>query len=82
MGTLMIEEEYWTTQYLTTVLGHREPIFWPLDGEGKFGTEADATRHAEYLLRRPYPEARVVHVIRKMRYAQPITESDLLPDGS
>lgn len=72
MGTLMIEQEYWTVQYLTNVTGERQPIFWPLDGDGKYGSEAAAIEHATALLDR-YPSTRVVHVIRSMRFGQPIT---------
>ncbi len=71
MGTLMIEEEYWTVQYLTEVLGYREPIFWPLDGDGKYATEETATKRATTLLE-TYRDARVVHVVRRMRYGQPL----------
>lgn len=78
MGTLMIEEEYWTVQYLTQVLGRGE-IFWPLDGEGHFGTEGDATERATELLDR-YPLTRVVHVVRTMRYATPLAAEN--PDGA
>ena len=74
MSVLSIEEEYWTMQYLTKVLGYKEPIFWPLDGEGKYESEDAAAERATRLLE-TYPAARVVHVVRRMRYLQPLTAS-------
>lgn len=38
----VIEEEYWSVQYMTRVSGYRDPTWWPPDGEGKFDTESDA----------------------------------------
>lgn len=78
MGTLMIEEEYWTVQYLTRVAGEREPIFWPLDGEGKYGTEAAAAEGAARKLE-DYPSVRVLHVVRTTRFGHPITEAPVDP---
>lgn len=72
MGTLMIEQEYWTVQYLTNVAGEREKIFWPLDGDGKYGSEAAATDRAGALLD-TYPSVRVVHVVKRERFGQPLT---------
>lgn len=74
MGVLNIEEEYWTVQYLTNVIGERQPIFWPLDGEGKYGTEEAAIEGATAKLR-DYPSARVVHVVRRMAYGAPLLAS-------
>lgn len=74
MGVLSIEEEYWTIQYLTNVTGHREPIFWPLDGQGHYGSETAATDAATTMLK-SYPQTRVVHVVRRMRYGPPLTDS-------
>lgn len=74
MGILVIEEEYWTTQYLTNVTGERKPIFWPLDGEGKHATEAAAEERADVLLD-IYASARVVHVVRRMEYRTPVVRT-------
>jgi hypothetical protein len=67
-----IEEEYWTVQCLNSVAGHREPIFWPLDGEGRYLTETAAAEVATRKLE-SYPSARIVHVVRRMTYGRPIT---------
>jgi hypothetical protein len=72
-----VEEEYWTVQYLTSVLGYREPIFWPLDGDGKHRSEADALSWAGVKLA-DHPAVRVVHVIRRSKFGEPITSLEAL----
>lgn len=81
MGVLSIEEEYWTIQYLTNVAGHRERIFWPLDGEGKYSTEAVAVDRAATLLDGHYDTVRVVHVVRSMKFGQPIVKPQSAGDS-
>lgn len=70
-----IEEEYWTPQYKTDVLG-RGKIFWPEDGNGKYDSSEDAEQAASGWLSRGYSEVRVMHVTRRVEYGQPIVASD------
>lgn len=77
MAVREIEEEYWTVQYLTNVTGTRLPVFWPLDGEGRFETEEAALSLVGLKLVN-YGAARAVHVIRRMKYGDSITSLDQL----
>lgn len=78
----MITEEYRTIQYLTNVIGHREPIFWPLDGEGKWSNPDAADTAARNLVKNDHHDAaRVLHVIRNTEFGEPIKSIDNVPSG-
>jgi len=74
-NVMAIEEEYWSVQYLTRVLGTPGESFWPPDGEGKYDTEAAADEYARKCLV-GHSGARVVHVTRRMEYGRPFAPDD------
>ena len=67
-----IEEEYWTVQYWTSVLGEGMR-FWPEDGTGRYGCEADAQCAAQALVDGgSHSRVRVLHVVRRVEYGPPV----------
>lgn len=85
MPVKMIEEEYWSIQYLTQTAGGRgQPTWWPSAGEGMYGSREAAREAMESTdgmsQFRHYRTLRVIRIVRRIEYGK-TWERDTGEDG-